>query len=198
LTAWINAQTNLQTWTADFKQTRTLKALTQPLTATGKVSFAAPNLFRWELGEPAQTLAVRQPEQMLVIYPKLKRVEKYSLDAAASGPWKDALALLEAGFPRTRAELEGRFNITEVTVNGESGRVTLQPKNMTARRMMPQIRIDFSTRDYALTGTELTFADGSTMRNEFSNSALNPKIDPQVFRPPIASDFKVVEPMKTK
>src|SRR3954453_5232517 len=83
----LNAQTNLQTWEADFVQTRCLKALTQPLTATGHVWFAAPNRFRWELGQPPQTIAVRQTEQLLVIYPRLKRVERYPLDSAKAGPW---------------------------------------------------------------------------------------------------------------
>src|SRR2546427_2688379 len=64
LTAWLSAQTNIQTWSADFTQTRTLKSLTQPLTGTGRVWFAAPNRFRWELGNPAQTIAVRQPDEM--------------------------------------------------------------------------------------------------------------------------------------
>jgi len=34
-----------------------------------------------------------------------------------------------------------------------------------------------------VTRTELQFADGSTMRNEFSNPQLNPKIDPALFTP---------------
>src|SRR5881275_289400 len=79
LTTWLNAQTNIQTWSADFVQTRTLKSLTQPLTAKGHVWFAAPNRFRWELGSPPQTIAVRGTDEMLVIYPRLKHVERYPL-----------------------------------------------------------------------------------------------------------------------
>ena len=33
----------------------------QVLTESGHVWFAAPNRFRWELGHPAKTIAVRQP-----------------------------------------------------------------------------------------------------------------------------------------
>src|SRR6267142_1837387 len=71
LTSWLNAQTNIQTWSADFTQTRTLKALTQPLTETGHVWFRAPNRFRWELGSPVKTIAVRAAADLTVIYPKL-------------------------------------------------------------------------------------------------------------------------------
>src|SRR5262249_20656241 len=70
LNSWFAAQTNLQTWSADFTQTRTLKALTQPLVAVGRVWFAMPNRFRWELGSPPQTIALRNADEMLVIYPR--------------------------------------------------------------------------------------------------------------------------------
>ena len=62
--------------------------------------------------------------------------------------------------------------------------------------MMPQIRIDFDTKDFSLRGTELHFADGSTMRNDFKNPVLNPKLDEKLFAPEIPSDYKSIEPLK--
>src|ERR1051326_8023373 len=50
--SWLAAQAHIQRWSADFTQTRTLKSLAQPLTASGHVWFEAPNRFRWELGHP--------------------------------------------------------------------------------------------------------------------------------------------------
>src|SRR2546429_550642 len=117
LGAWLNAQTNIQTWSAEVVQTRALKSLTQPLTATGHVWFAAPNRFHWELGNPPQTIAVRDAGQMLVIYPKLKRAEKYPLTGEQTGQWRDTLALLEAGFPRSQSELESRFRLIAQTTS---------------------------------------------------------------------------------
>ena len=67
LGAWLDSQTNIQTWSAQVIQTRELKSLTQPLTATGHVWFAAPNRFRWELGDPPQTIAVRQAAELLIL-----------------------------------------------------------------------------------------------------------------------------------
>ena len=87
VTAWLASQTNIQTWAADFVQTRTFKALTEPLTATGHVWFAEPNKFHWELGKPPQTIAVRARDEMLVIYPGLKHVERYPLTGTQAGPW---------------------------------------------------------------------------------------------------------------
>ncbi|HLP75490.1 MAG TPA: outer membrane lipoprotein carrier protein LolA [Candidatus Paceibacterota bacterium] len=198
LTRWLTAQTNIQTWSAEFVQTRTLKSLTQPLTASGHVWFAEPNRFRWELGSPPQTIAVRAKDEMLVISPRLKHVERYSLGGSQTGPWRDALALIEAGFPRSQADLKSRFRIQSQTVTNDTCEVSLQPKSASARRLMPQIKIAFDTNDFSLRATELQFADGSTMRNDFTNAVLNPRIDDSLFAPKIESDFKVVEPMKSK
>jgi len=192
--SWLNAQTNLKTWSADFTQTRTLKSLTQPLTSTGHVWFAAPNRFRWELGDPAQTIAVRAPKELLVIYPRLKRVEHFPL-VGQTGQWRDALALLEAGFPHSEAEMQNQYNILSQKVVDGICKLTLQPKSESARRMMPQIEIDFDTKTFALRGTELHFADGSTMRNDFKNPELNPRLDEKLFAPEIV-DYKNVEPLK--
>src|SRR2546423_1082149 len=198
LTRWLNAQTNIQTWSADFVQTRTLKSLVQPLTATGHVWFAMPNRFRWELGNPAKTIAVRAPQELLIFYPRLKRVERFPLTSEQTGPWREALALLEAGFPRSRAELEERYNILSQIFTGPLGEVVLQSKSAAARKMMPQIKINFDTQDLSLRGTELQFADGSTMRNDFQNAVLNPKPDEQLFSTQIPKDYKVVEPLSQK
>lgn len=196
--AWLAAQTNVQSWTADFVQTRTLKSLAQPLTATGHVWFAEPNRFRWELGHPPQTIAVRAPKELLVIYPRLKRVEQFPLTGEQAGPWRDALALLEAGFPRSQAQLEAQYNLLSQTVKDQSCELVLQPRSAAARRMMPQIKIDFDTKNSSLRATELQFADGSTLRNDFKNAELNPIIDPQMFAPQIPSDYKVIEPLKRR
>jgi len=196
LSTWIAAQANIHTWSADVVQTRTLKSLAKPLTAQGHVWFAAPNRFRWELGNPPQTIAVRGPEEMLVIYPRLKRAERYALGGEQAGQWRDLMKLTEAGFPRSEADLKSQYNILSQHVNGDICELTLEPKSATARKMMPQIKISFSTKDSSLTATELQFADGSTMRNDFKNAQLNPKINESIFTPKLDSDFKIVEPFK--
>ena len=196
LTAWLSAQINLQTWSAEVIQTRTLKTLTQPLTNTGHIWFAAPNRFRWEIGSPAQTIAVRQADQMLVIYPRLKRAERYPLSGELKSQWKEMLGLLEAGFPRSQADMESRFKLFSMTSTNDVHTAALQPRSPAARRLMPQIKITFATSDFTLRATELQFADGSTLRNEFRQAILNPKLAPGTFEANIGNDFQIVEPLK--
>ncbi len=196
LQKFLSAQTNLTTWSADLTQIRKFKALAQPQKTSGRVWFSAPQKFRWEIGVPAQTIAVRGGDEMLVIYPRLKRVEKYPLTGDKMGQWKDTLALLEAGFPRSQADIEKRFKVLSVSQSNNLHHAVLQPRSYSARRMMPQITLAFGADDFQLRATELQFGDGSTMRNEFHNTRLNPGIDEALFSPAIDPDFKVVEPMK--
>lgn len=196
LNAWFNAQTNLHTWSADLTQTRQLKAFAQPLVATGRVWFAAPNRFRWELGRPAQTIAARGPEELLIVYPRLKRAERYALTGAATGPWSEGLSLFEAGFPRGRADLERRFTLASVRATDTECELVVEPKAESARRLMPRFRIVFGTAAFDLRATELVLGDGSTLRNDFTNAVANPPLDDALFRPEIGADFRVTEPAK--
>jgi outer membrane lipoprotein-sorting protein len=135
---------------------------------------------------------------MQVIYPRLKRVEKYPLAGEKMGQWKDTLALLEAGFPRSEADLERQFKVLSLNTSNAICHLALEPKSAAARRMMPRITIDFATNNFALAATELLFGDGSVMRNDFQNGQTNPAIAPSLFAPPIDPAFKVVEPMAGK
>lgn len=196
LTDWLAAQRNIRAWSADFTQTRQLKALVQPLKSQGHLWFAPPNLFRWELGAPAQTIAVRQTNELLLIYPKLKRVERYPLGAMATGQWGDTLALLEAGFPREQRDIDERFSILAVTAAAGNCSVRMQPKSRRARRWVQEIEVVFNTENYSLAASELKFADGSALRNDFTNARLNERIEASLFAPQIGTDFQVVEPLK--
>jgi outer membrane lipoprotein-sorting protein len=195
LDAWFAAQKNLHTWSADFVQTRALKTLTQPLIATGHISFVVPNDFRWELGQPAQTIALRHGDEMFVIYPRLKRAERYPMGAAAPAEWRDTMSLLQAGFPRERREFDAQFQILTLAETNGTWQFSLQPKSVFARRMMPELRIGLATNDFSLASTELVFVDGSRMRNDFTNAVLNPPLDGKLFEwsPPV--DFKVTNPL---
>jgi outer membrane lipoprotein-sorting protein len=192
----LSAQTNLHSFTADVIQTRTLKVLSQPLVSTGKVWVVIPNRFRWEIGQPAQTVALRQPDTLFLIYPRLKRAEKYPLNDNQPGPWRDALALLEASFPRSRADLESHFRVLSVTPTNANWELALQPRNSQARQMMTEIAITVRTNDFSLAATEMKFVDGSRMRNDFSNVVRNPVLAYEIFDAKLEAGITVVEPLR--
>ncbi|MCX8156321.1 MAG: outer membrane lipoprotein carrier protein LolA [Verrucomicrobiae bacterium] len=194
LNRWLATHTNLQSLGADFVQTRTLRSLTQPLTTPGRLWFAAPASFRWELGNPAQTIAVRQTHDLWVIYPVQKRAERYELQGANSH-WRETLALLEAGFPRSRAELEARYRIASLTLTNELLVVVLIPRHVAARRLIPELSLGVGATDHRLRFTSLKMADGSQMRQDYTNIVHNPAWTESPFKWAPPADYQVVEPL---
>src|SRR3954462_8284484 len=181
ISQWLAAQRNLKTWTADFTQTRTLKTLKQPLRSQGHLTFAAPNNFRWQLGDPAQTIAIRNSNEMTVIYPKLKRAELYPLAGAGNEPWRDALALMDAGFPTSRAELDNRFKLVSLQFTNNVAQITMEPRSAMAKKFMSEVQLSLRTSDFSMTANQLQFSDGSILRNDFTNAVKNPSLDADIF-----------------
>ncbi len=192
---WFEVQTNLQNWSGDFTQTRTLTVLNQPLVSPGKV-WVKRGEFRWELGQPAQTIVLRRPDQLLIVYPRLKRAEKYPLDAVPTGPMKDALALMDASLPRDRASMEEHFRLVSAALTNSILQITLQPRSEAARKMIGQVMIGFHTNDFMIAATEMKFADGSKLHNDFTNVVVNQPLDPKLFEADVPPDYTVTEPLK--
>ena len=195
LNAWLAVQAKAQFWSADFTQTRHLKTFTQPLTSKGKLWFAAPNQFRWELGDPPRTVAVRHGDELLVIYPLLKRAERYPLSDGTMGPARDAMAIFEAGFPRNRADMERQLRLVSLTSNNGSWEITLQPASRSTRRFLSEICVVLSTNDYALVATELVFTEGSRVRTDFTNAVTGQPPDQSLFQPKLGSDYTITQPL---
>jgi outer membrane lipoprotein-sorting protein len=195
---WIRHQTNIQTVTAEFVQTRKLKALTEPLVARGRLWFEMPNRFRWELGQPAQTIIVRDQTQLWMISPRLKRAERYPLDGTIQGPWNDALSLLESGFPRDVASFRKQYQLLSLTHTNGTYELQLQPTSTSARRMITRMGLVLGDTEFHLRANELTLADGSSIRNDFDHLQINPKFDADVFKTSVGADYKISEPWKKK
>ncbi len=196
LARWMGVATNLTTWEATVVQTRHLKALTQPLVATGHVWFAAPVSFRWELGQPAQSIALRSSNELVVLSPRLRRAERHALGEGAAGPVNDLIALLDAGFPRDVDGFRRRFEILGVGTNAGLVSLQLRPRDAAARRMMPAMGIELDPQSMQVQATELTFADGSRLRNAFSGIVTNGLIPESTFRTNLDSGWKTGEGRK--
>jgi len=195
LDAWLARQVAVKDWTADVIQTRKIKALVHPLQAQGHVWFRQPNQFRWQLGTPPRTIAVRTQQELLVVYPQLKQIERYPFDDITDPAMQQALALLEVGFPANAEHFHARYELLSVNTTTLVHQFELQPKDEQARRLLARVRLDVSTGDLILMATELEFPDGSTMRNAFSHHKLDTEIDASLFHID-AQGYQVVEPLQ--
>jgi outer membrane lipoprotein-sorting protein len=194
LQAWLGAQSRLKSWQASFTQTRTLKTLQRPLITTGRLWVATPNQFRWELGDPPRTIAMRNGADMLVIYPQLKRAERYSLAGPEAGLLGEALALLDAGFPADRASFDARFRVKALLPANATWQIELEPARASTRRVLPLLRLWVATNDFSLIANEVRLPDGSRMRNDFTNATANSALEPTLFTPTAPAGFTITEP----
>jgi outer membrane lipoprotein-sorting protein len=196
LNAWLAQQAQVKTWSADVVQIRKLKSLVRPLKSRGQVWFEQPNRFRWQLGDPPRTIAVRKDEELLIIYPRLKQVERYSTGDDIDPSWKQVLSLLEVGFPSDADAFFAQYELLSTKKTKKSWKFELRPAAEAARRLLDRVWVEASRRDFSLMATELVFPDGSTMRNEFVRRRLNPDLGEGLFDFEIDEAYQVVNPLE--
>jgi outer membrane lipoprotein-sorting protein len=91
--------------------------------------------------------------------------------------------------------MEERFRLLSAVETNSALRVVLEPRSASARKFISEIVIGFRTNDFSIAVTEMRFSDGSSLRNDFTNVALNLLIDPEKFNAQLAPDYTVVEPL---
>ncbi len=195
LDGWLARQSEIQSWTAAVVQTRHLRSLAKPLESSGRVWFARPNQFRWQLGEPARTVAVRSGEELVITYPRLRQVERYSLGAEIAPMWRYVLDLLELGFPSDAESFHERYELTEATSKDGVWAFRLRPSAEEARTLLEAVRIEVSETDLRLVSTELIFPDGSRMKNRFSELRIDPPLEPALFEAEVGEDWEEARPL---
>ena len=56
--------------------------------------------------------------------------------------------------------------------------------------------VGFGTNDFSIAVTEMRFADGSSMRNDFTHVVINQPIPPGTFEEKLPPDISIVEPLR--
>ena len=108
----------------------------------------------------------------------------------------ESLALLQGSLPRDRASMEKSFRLLSATETNAVLQMTLQPRSESARKFISEITVGFHTNNYTIAATEMKFADGSRLRNDFTNVVLNAPLSPKLFTAEIPTNYTVVQPLK--
>jgi outer membrane lipoprotein-sorting protein len=174
LDRWIARQAQIRTLSSDFTQTRALRVLRNPVAARGHLWFQAPGDFRWQVGDPPKVIVLRKDKDVRVIEPSKRTVELSALDKG-----RREAGLMEIPFVRSREDLEKRFAIAELKVEGTVCRLKLTPRD--TQGFLAGVNLSFDTEAGHLITLELTFRDGSSLRNEFSNVKMNEKLPAGIF-----------------
>jgi outer membrane lipoprotein-sorting protein len=186
LREWISKQAAIRSLRADFIQTRRLPALRIPLKKSGTVWFGTEGRFRWQVGDPAELLVLKSPNDFLVIEPKKSLARRFTASSAA------ARAMQELPMPIAISldEFQRRFEVVSLKDNGGRMDLRLTPKDPRLAEGLKSLRILFDPVSGAVALFEMTFRDGSEVSTEFIRIERNPTLPAELFQHDLR-DFKI-------
>jgi len=186
LSDWISKQAAIRSLRADFIQTRRLPALRIPLRKSGTVWFGTEGRFRWQVGDPAELLVLKSPNDFLVIEPKKSFARGFTASSAA------ARAMQELPMPIAISLDEFQRRFEAVSLKDDGGRIELRltPKDPRLAEGLKSLRILFDPVSGAVALFEMTFRDGSEVSTEFTRIERNPTLPAELFQHDLR-DFKI-------
>ena len=195
LKQWIAKQKDVRSVSADFIQTRALHTLRSPLTSSGRLWFMAPDWFRWELGDPPKTIIIGTPKGVTVIQPGKKRATRKPLQAPDAFPDSGTLGMMR--FPGGGSFEEFQRQVQVLALESSAARCHLEmlPRDAASTRGLSAIKLDFDPATGHWISLEIVTREGSSIRNEFSNVRVNPKLEKQLFEYDLTG-FKITDEEK--
>lgn len=179
LEAWLKKQPSILTLDATFIQERRLPALKNPISTRGRLIFKKPDQFCWQLGEPAETLAISDGTTLTLIQTKEKSAYQFSADS----PKAAQFSLLSGKAFESGESFNQAFEVIDSRVVSGIHQYTLKPKERKLRKQVPWIFLDIEPTQNSLTAMELELQDKSRIRNIFQNLRINKEVDAAVFKP---------------
>jgi len=177
LESWLKRQTSITTLETSFTQERSLPSLKHPVTTRGKLSFAKPGRVRWQLGEPAASLALSDGTTLTLIdFPS-----KSARQIPADSPQAARFSMLTGKGFQTPQDFHAMFEVAGHRLNAGIHQYTLRPKDRRTRSQVPWIVLDIDPTKNELRAMELILQDKSRIRTLFQNPQYNPKLPPSLF-----------------
>ena len=183
---WLERMEGMNSVEATFVQQKYLRTLRKPLTTTGHFWLQRPDDFRWELGDPPSTIAIRKQDILTVIEPKKKRAQRISLVSKKSKGESEVPASIHSvskTFPRTMEELDEHFDILGIEKKGKVYELTLKPDDKNLAKTMRKVIFFIDVEKYFLHGVELHFRDKSRVLTTFTKLNFNPTIPADLLSP---------------
>lgn len=178
LKSLLTAQKSMKSLSAEFTQTRALRTLRSPLKVSGRLWFKAPDLFRWELGDPPRSIVLGTPDALTIIEPGKKRAVRKSHVAPGDSATFGMIRLPGGG---SFEEFQKQVQVIALETTGSVAHLEMLPRDARSSERLSAIKLDFDTATGHWIRLEIITREGSSILNEFSNVQLNPKIDQSVF-----------------
>jgi len=174
---WLAKQAGIKTLTAGFSQERVLRPGRRPIVSKGRFSFAEPGSFRWQMGEPAVTVAVQKKDSDLIVANiKRKTAVVYPLAVLKAEEAAMGYSFIEAGFPRTIEEFEENFTVAKVESKDGEHHVTVTFNDKKVSVGVRKMVFYLDETSFDLRGFYLRFRDSSSITTRFSNVKKNQEL----------------------
>ena len=196
LKKWLAYQSKVKTFAAHFTQSRRVKNFKKPLQSPGKLWFSAPGRFRWEIGDPPKNIAFLDQKELVIYQPGARRVKRFALSDVADSQWADTFNLAKMSFPHSLEELQKYFSIVSLQSSEQHCVLALQLKSERRRKLVKMATIYFNPEKSGLLATEILFQNGSSIRNDFTETFSNIEIPEAAFKMDFPEGTRFVEPLK--
>lgn len=181
---WLATNADTRSLRVEFVQSRSLKAIKNPLTQHGTLWLDyGTNQFRWQLGDPPKTIVVSRGDKIAVMRTPLKRVE-YRDPGQSSGS-SSGFAGMTKGFPKNLTDFQKRYRILDITRQGNSYEILTQPLGPDGQGVS-RFGFVIDQERFLLKGLVIALKDGSSITTTFQRINRNLKIDPKTFRPDLS------------
>lgn len=179
LDAWLKRQPSIATLDTEFTQERKLPALKNPTTTAGRLSFARPDKFRWQLGNPFETLAVSDGVTLTLIDATSKTARRIGADS----PQAARFSLLSGKAFQSADAFYQAFEVIESRNVSGIHQYTVKARDRRTRTQIPWIFLDIDPAKNELRVLEFELQDKSRLRTVFQKPRFNIKLDDSLFKP---------------
>ena len=176
---WLATNSGVGSLQIEFTQTRKMRAVKIPVRQQGTLWLDyGTHRFRWQTGDPAQTIVVSLGENILIMRTPMKR---YEIRPSGSGG-APGMAALADGFPRTLPEFQRRYRVLEIRPESNTKRIVTRPLGESGRGV-ETFTFVVDGGHHRLLGIEIDLQDGSSVDTVFSRVQTNVRMGRDLFQP---------------
>ncbi len=186
LETWIARQQTVRTLQGEFTQTRRLPTLRIPSRTPGKIWFEDDGSFRFQLGAPPATIAIRRGDTLTLIDKKKDTVRE--IKESTAGPETQQLLLMRFPVTDSLAEFRQLFDVTRMAVEDDRTALDLVPRDARATEFVREINLIYETTTGILTSFNVELANGGGLETKFTRVDINHRLPPDIFEPQMDTD----------
>lgn len=190
LQRWMKAAEKVHSVEAEFEQLRRLSTVKVPLRKSGKLWIDRTGLFRWQVGDPPQTLVIRGADGAVTVVDGRKKTAQVWTREALMEEEKagrgQGFAMLQSMQTPSLEDFESRFDIQGIEkVEGAADvwKLALSLKDRKASVFVRQIEMILDASQGTLQRLTMVMRDKSSLTTEVRSHRLNGSIPSGVFKP---------------